>query len=117
MPIYEYKCRSCAHQFETIQKFSDDLLTECPECNEHELKKLVSAAAFHLKGGGWYATDFKNGNNKERANEKPDSDKEAKSEPSEASEKSSNVTQDTDKSTDSDSKPSSSQSSTSTDVA
>lgn len=65
MPIYEYKCGSCSHQFETIQKFSDEPLTECPACGAHTLKKLVSAAAFHLKGSGWYATDFKNSGKKE----------------------------------------------------
>lgn len=60
MPIYEYQCQKCNHQFEAIQKFSDPALEECPECHLPALKKLISAAAFHLKGSGWYQTDFKN---------------------------------------------------------
>jgi putative FmdB family regulatory protein len=49
---------------EAIQKISDDPLTDCPECSQGELKKLVSAAGFRLKGGGWYETDFKSGKKK-----------------------------------------------------
>jgi putative FmdB family regulatory protein len=59
MPIYEYRCTSCGHELEKIQKMSDDPLTDCPACGQAALKKLVSAAAFRLKGGGWYETDFK----------------------------------------------------------
>ncbi len=62
MPIYEYVCDSCEHQFETIQKFSEDPLQTCPECEQDGLRKKVSAAAFRLKGSGWYETDFKSGN-------------------------------------------------------
>lgn len=64
MPIYEYECQSCGHQLEAIQKISDAPLSQCPECGKETLKKLVSAAAFRLKGGGWYETDFKTGNKK-----------------------------------------------------
>lgn len=64
MPIYEYACRSCEHQFETIQKASEPTLTDCPECGEAALKKLLSAPVFRLKGGGWYETDFKTGDRK-----------------------------------------------------
>ena len=64
MPIYEYVCEACAHRFEALQKFSDTQLTNCPDCNEDQLRKLVSAAAFRLKGGGWYETDFKSGDKK-----------------------------------------------------
>ena len=64
MPIYEYECEECGHQLEAIQKFSDDPLTECPKCKKSGLKKLLSASAFHLKGSGWYETDFKSGNKK-----------------------------------------------------
>jgi putative FmdB family regulatory protein len=60
MPIYEYQCKACGHTFDTIQTFSEEPLTDCPVCKEPALKKLVSAAAFHLKGSGWYVTDFKN---------------------------------------------------------
>ncbi len=62
MPIYEYECEKCGHRLEAIQKFSDAPLTDCPECHEAALKKLISSAAFKLKGGGWYETDFKNKN-------------------------------------------------------
>lgn len=64
MPLYEYECSNCGHQLEVIQKFSDDPLTECPECKQNTLAKLVSAAGFRLSGGGWYETDFKSGNKK-----------------------------------------------------
>ena len=59
MPIYEYQCNKCHHHFDIIQKITDAPLTTCPECSEHSLIKLVSAAGFQLKGTGWYATDFK----------------------------------------------------------
>ena len=59
MPIYEYDCPDCGHQFETIRKISDGPLTTCPSCGEDSLKKLISKVAFRLKGTGWYETDFK----------------------------------------------------------
>ena len=65
MPIYEYQCEACDHKLEKLQKISDETLKTCPECNAPELKKLVSAAAFRLKGSGWYETDFKNSNKKD----------------------------------------------------
>ena len=61
MPIYEYTCESCGHNLEAIQKMSDPVLKECPECGKPALKKLISAASFRLKGSGWYETDFKGG--------------------------------------------------------
>ena len=61
MPIYEYACKACEHEFETIQKLSEAPLVDCPACGEAGLRKKVSAAAFRLKGGGWYETDFKSG--------------------------------------------------------
>ncbi len=64
MPIYEYQCEKCGHQLEKIQKMSDDPLKTCPECDESSLRKLVSAAAFKLKGTGWYETDFKDNSSK-----------------------------------------------------
>ncbi|MEK9784625.1 MAG: zinc ribbon domain-containing protein [Gammaproteobacteria bacterium] len=60
MPIYEYVCSQCNHHLEALQKLSDDPLVFCPECGEATLRKQVSAAAFRLKGTGWYETDFKN---------------------------------------------------------
>jgi len=68
MPIYEYKCQSCDHRLEKLQKMSDEPLKDCPECGQPALVKLVSAAGFQLKGTGWYVTDFKN-----KGNSKPSS--------------------------------------------
>ena len=62
MPIYEYECTACAHNFEAIQRMSDAPLVDCPACAKPQLRKKLSAAAFHLKGSGWYQTDFKGGN-------------------------------------------------------
>ena len=71
MPIYEYQCRSCGHEFEVLQKISDPKLTDCPECHQASLQKKMSAVAFRLKGGGWYETDFKTGDKKNVAGDKP----------------------------------------------
>jgi len=62
MPIYEYRCQSCGHELEKLQRLSDASLTDCPECGKSTLKRLVSAAGFRLKGAGWYETDFKKSN-------------------------------------------------------
>ena len=60
MPIYEYRCGACGHDVEALQKMSDGPLRKCPECGRSQLKRLVSAPQFRLKGSGWYETDFKN---------------------------------------------------------
>ncbi len=60
MPIYEYQCANCHHQFELMQKVNDAPAKQCPKCFEQTATKLVSAAGFQLKGTGWYVTDFKN---------------------------------------------------------
>lgn len=62
MPLYEYRCNACGHEFEALQKINDEALVHCPACDEAELRKLVSAAGFRLKGEGWYETDFKSDN-------------------------------------------------------
>ena len=67
MPIYEYRCSKCGHELEALQKISDDPLKICPACEQEGLQKLVSAASFRLKGGGWYETDFKKDNKKHLA--------------------------------------------------
>ena len=67
MPIYEYQCQDCGQELEALQKISDAPLLDCPQCGAAALKKKVSAAAFRLKGGGWYETDFKTGNKKNLA--------------------------------------------------
>ena len=64
MPIYEYQCSECGFQTEVLQKISDEPLKDCPECGKPAMKKMVTAAAFRLKGGGWYETDFKSGKKK-----------------------------------------------------
>jgi putative FmdB family regulatory protein len=61
MPIYEYRCSACGFQKEYLQKMSDAPLTDCPECGKATLGKMVTAAGFHLKGSGWYVTDFRQG--------------------------------------------------------
>ncbi len=64
MPIYEYQCTACGFQKEMLQKISDAPLKTCPECGKETMQKMVTAAAFRLKGGGWYETDFKKDNKK-----------------------------------------------------
>ena len=75
MPIYEYKCTSCGHKKEVLQKMSDAPLTECPACGKATLSKLISAAGFQLKGSGWYATDFKGGSKAAKSDQDRDSNK------------------------------------------
>jgi putative FmdB family regulatory protein len=66
MPIYEYRCESCSHTLDALQKLSDKPLRKCPECGKSALKRLMSAPSFRLKGGGWYETDFKSDSEKKR---------------------------------------------------
>lgn len=79
MPIYEYRCQSCNHELEALQKMSDPELRDCPHCGQPQLQKLISAAAFRLKGGGWYETDFKSGNQKNVLKSETDSSSSASS--------------------------------------
>jgi putative FmdB family regulatory protein len=67
VPIYEYRCESCDHRQEKLQKMSEGDLVDCPECDRPHLKRLVSAAGFRLKGSGWYETDFKKDNKRNLA--------------------------------------------------
>lgn len=64
MPIYGYRCSSCGHEKDVMQKISEDKLTVCPACGAATFIKQLSAAGFQLKGSGWYATDFKGGGTK-----------------------------------------------------
>lgn len=59
MPIYEYKCNNCGHEFEFIQKINEPPIVECEKCHKNTANRLVSAAGFQLKGTGWYVTDFR----------------------------------------------------------
>jgi putative FmdB family regulatory protein len=88
MPIYEYRCASCGFQNEYLQRVSDPLLTDCPDCGKSTFTKLVSAAGFQLKGNGWYVTDFKNKNSGSKPAAKSDADKpvETKSDDAKAAE-------------------------------
>ncbi len=61
MPIYAYKCESCGHAKDVLQKISDAPLTECPACGQSTFSKQLTAAGFQLKGSGWYVTDFRGG--------------------------------------------------------
>jgi putative FmdB family regulatory protein len=61
MPIYAYKCGSCGHAKDVLQKISDPALTACPACGADSFAKQITAAGFQLKGSGWYATDFRGG--------------------------------------------------------
>jgi putative FmdB family regulatory protein len=87
MPIYEYRCASCGYENEYLQKVSDPLLTDCPECGKSTFSKLVSAAGFQLKGNGWYVTDFKNKDSKSTPRkEKSGAESEKTAEPEKAKE-------------------------------
>ena len=114
MPIYEYECRGCGERHEFIQKFSDSLKRKCPSCGKLRLRKLISAAAFHLKGDGWYVTDFRDkGKSKDKSSGTPDSAE--SSSDSKSDSKSSESTSADSKSTDSKSTDSKSTDSKSTD--
>jgi putative FmdB family regulatory protein len=67
MPIYEYRCQSCHHELEKLQRLNDPVLMVCPHCGKAKLRRLISAAGFRLKGAGWYETDFKQGNKRNLA--------------------------------------------------
>ena len=69
MPIYAYKCESCGHRQDVLQKLSDPVLSRCPACGASAFVKQVTAAGFQLKGSGWYVTDFSDGGGKKPAAE------------------------------------------------
>ena len=73
MPLYEYKCQTCGKIFEVIQKFADEPLKTHPDCGG-VVEKVISAPAFHLKGTGWYATDYGKGNGKSAKSEESKAD-------------------------------------------
>src|SRR5262249_3742064 len=77
MPIYEYRCLDCGHQFELMQKFSDPPAETCTSCSG-TVQKLISRSAFHLKGSGWYVTDYgRNGSANGKAESKSESSTES----------------------------------------
>jgi len=83
VPLYEYRCKQCGHQFEKIQSFSAPELKECPVC-QGEVERLLSAPAVQFKGAGWYVTDYagKNGSNKPKSGSSSESSASAASESS-----------------------------------
>lgn len=81
MPLYEYKCDACGHQFEIIQKFSDPPVERCPQC-DGTVTKLISSPAIQFKGTGWYVTDYaKRDNGSARGGDGPKSTESDKSSP------------------------------------
>jgi putative FmdB family regulatory protein len=102
MPLYEYKCQSCNKTFEVIQKFADEPLKVHSECGG-VVEKLFSAPAFHLKGTGWYATDYGKGNGKKAKSEEAKAD--AKAESKEKTESTSSATSESKSDSKSESKP------------
>jgi putative FmdB family regulatory protein len=88
MPFYEYQCNNCGHTLEAMQKITEPPLKKCPDCGKPQLRKLMSAPVFRLKGGGWYETDFKSDqDNKRNLADRPEADasKDDKKETTEAS--------------------------------
>ena len=77
MPIYEYRCKACGKEFETMQKFSDEPLKKCIYCSG-KVEKLISRSSFQLKGSGWHATDY---GRKEKPPEKPGAWKDSSKKP------------------------------------
>jgi len=76
MPIYAYRCTTCGHAQDVLQKLSDPLLTDCPACGAATFAKQLTAAGFQLKGSGWYVTDFRDGGGKTaKKDDKPGDDK------------------------------------------
>ena len=96
MPVYTYRCESCGVQFERHQKFTDQPLSRCPECNKKALRKVYTPVSIIFKGSGFYATDHKSpsgaprtqGNEKnEEVKKEPEKKTQAESKPAESSEK------------------------------
>jgi putative FmdB family regulatory protein len=85
MPIYEYQCESCGFKLEKLRRMNDEPFVDCPECGKPSLRRLVSAAAFRLKGAGWYETDFKKDNKKNLHDSGSSSDEKAANKPSDKS--------------------------------
>ena len=95
MPIYEYQCQSCGHKQEIMHRISETPPLKCAACGANELKKLISAVGFQLKGTGWYETDFKNkgGAKSERTPGESNSDKAASDKKDSNAEKKSGVSE------------------------
>lgn len=80
MPIYEYECSACGDEHEVIQRMGAGALRKCPSCGALRLRRKISRSAFHLKGEGWYVTDYaSNGKSKEKDPQSPVSDSKSES--------------------------------------
>ncbi len=87
MPIYEYECSGCGDEHEVIQRMSDGALRKCPSCGALRLRRKISRSAFHLKGDGWYVTDYaSNGKGKEQDSQSSDSESKSESKSTEKKE-------------------------------
>ena len=84
MPIYEYHCEACGHEFEVMQKITDVPIRKCEKCGKMKAKRSISRTSFVLKGSGWYVTDYGGANASNRPSTKPphssDGDKKSSSE-------------------------------------
>jgi len=79
MPIFDYQCAACGHTFDVLQKAGEGVLRKCPECGKLKLKKLLAAPNFHLKGSGWYKTDFRDKSGKKDSGKESDKPADSKS--------------------------------------
>ena len=83
MPVYEYRCNACGHEFEETQKMADEPIRTCPKCKKKKVERLISLTSFHLKGGGWYSDLYgsaKAGAKAEASEAKPETSSETKPE-------------------------------------
>jgi putative FmdB family regulatory protein len=74
MPVYEYACEKCGHEFEASQRITDEPIKTCPKCKARKVKRLISQTSFVLKGGGWYSDLYSSGG-KDKGGDKDKSDK------------------------------------------
>ena len=88
MPVYEYQCKACGHEFEREQRISDPPVKKCPSCGAAKARRLISRTSFVLKGGGWYSDLYATKPAAEayaaKADAKPEAEKAAAAAPSEA---------------------------------
>ena len=102
MPIYEYVCLQCEHELEVVLKITAGALRKCPSCNSLKLRRKISRSAFHLKGDGWYVTDYANGGKKEESKESGKVETDSKTKDTAKSKESKNSTKEKTKSNKSD---------------
>ena len=97
MPIYEYLCEKCGHEFEREQRITEDPVKTCPSCRARKVRRLISRTGFVLKGGGWYSDLYsstkpgasKDGDGADKSDAKSEGKSESKAESKDSSAKSS----------------------------